>query len=270
MMSADKDKDKWSADEYVKFLDERTQPSRDLLARIPLTSPKFVVDLGCGPGNSTAVVAQRYPNATVSGIDSSPDMIRKALGSNLPGVDFRVAELQTYEPDQSVDLYFSNAVFQWVPAADRLPILKRLLSQLSPAGGVLAFQIPFNMSEPSHVAMRETASEPDAPWTETLRRADTARDEFHSPAELYDALKPLCSRVDIWKTTYFHLMENHEGIVDWVKGTGLRPFLDPLSDSEREAYTKRYLERIREAYTAQQDGRVLLPYPRLFVVASKA
>lgn len=258
----------WSADQYAKFLDERTRPSRDLLARVPTTAPKRIIDLGCGPGNSTAVLAERYPEADLSGIDSSPDMIRKAK-ETLPGVPFSIADLTTYHPDGPVDLLFSNAVFQWLPGDSRVSIIKNLVSSLSP-GGSLAFQVPNNLSEPSHVAIREAAFAPGTPWEETMRRANPGRDEFQTPVELYDALSPLCSSIDIWETKYQHVLENHEAIVEWVKGTGLRPFIDPLSDAEREAYLKEYLARLKKAYPSQHDGKVLLPYPRLFVVATKA
>ncbi|KAH7156694.1 S-adenosyl-L-methionine-dependent methyltransferase [Dactylonectria macrodidyma] len=169
-------KDTWSANQYSKFLNERTQPSRDLLSRVPLVSPKRIVDLGCGPGNSTAVVAERYPDAKVSGIDSSADMIQKAK-ETLPEVSFDVVDLTTYKPDGEVDLYFSNAVFQWLPSGRRIEIISQLVEHLSP-GGVLAFQVPFNVSEPSHAAMSETAFTPDTPWEETMRRAKPGRDEF--------------------------------------------------------------------------------------------
>lgn len=261
-------KDGWSANQYVKFLNERTQPAVDLLSRVPATSPKRVVDLGCGPGNSTAVLAERYPNADLSGIDSSPDMIRKAK-ETLPGVAFDVADLQTYKPDGPIDVLFSNAVLQWIPAGSRIQVIRQLLEHLAP-GGSLAVQVPFNLSEPSHVAMKETAFAPNVPWEEKLKAANPVREEFPDPSELYDGLKHLCADLTIWKTTYYHTMENHEGIVEWVKGTGLRPFLDPLTESERKEYTEQYLARLRAAYPAQKDGKVVLPYPRLFVVATKA
>ncbi|KAL2672876.1 hypothetical protein Neosp_013592 [[Neocosmospora] mangrovei] len=243
-------KDGWSANQYVKFLNERTQPAVDLLSRVPATSPKRVVDLGCGPGNSTAVLAERYPNADLSGIDSSPDMIRKAK-ETLPGVAFDVADLQTYKPDGPID------------------VIRQLLEHLAP-GGSLAVQVPFNLSEPSHVAMKETAFAPNVPWADKLKAANPVREEFPDPSELYDGLKHLCADLTIWKTTYYHTMENHDGIVEWVKGTGLRPFLDPLTESERKEYSEQYLTRLRAAYPTQKDGKVVLPYPRLFLVATKA
>lgn len=258
----------WSAQQYLKFNSERTRPSYDLLARVPSDAPKRIVDLGCGPGNSTAVVAQRYPDAHVSGIDSSPDMIRKAK-ETLPELSFRVAGLESFEPEGPVDLYFSNAVFQWLPGESRIPIMTRLMEHLSP-GGALAIQVPDNMAEPSHVAMHEAAFTPGTAWEETMKQAAPGRDDFCTETDIYDALRPLSSSVDIWRTTYYHTMENHEAIVEWVKGTGLRPFIDPLTPEQRDGYLASYLAKIKESYKAQQDGKVLLAYPRLFVVAVKA
>lgn len=260
----------WNADQYTKFLAERTQPSRDLLSRVPLSSPKRIIDLGCGPGNSTEVVAQRYTDAAISGIDSSPDMIAKARHT-YPDVSFEVADLEALETDGKVDLLFSNAVFQWLPNGRRIDIIASLVrDHVIPGGGVLAFQVPFNMSEPSHAGMQEAATAPGSIWAETLRRANPKRDEFPTPAELYDGLKPLCSDVQIWRTTYYHVMENHEAIVEWVKGTGLRPYVEPLSPEEKDGFLKHYLDIIKRDYPTQNDGRVLLAYPRLFVMAQKA
>lgn len=258
----------WSAKQYAKFLNERTRPSRDLLARVSVSSPKRVIDLGCGPGNSTEVLVERYPSADISGIDSSADMIRKAK-QTLPNHTFSIADLETFTPPGPVDLYFSNAVFQWLPGKARLQTITRLVEDLAP-GGALAFQVPNNLSEPSHVAMREAATIPNAPWAEKLAHLGQGRDAFPTACELHDALSPLCAEVDVWETRYFHVMESHEAIVEWVKGTGLRPFLEPLGEGEREGYLEEYLKRLRESYPTQRDGRVLLPYPRLFVVATKA
>ncbi|KAG9257619.1 trans-aconitate 2-methyltransferase [Emericellopsis atlantica] len=260
--------DTWSANQYSKFLGERTQPSRDLLARVPLAQPRRIIDLGCGPGNSTAVVAARYPTADLAGVDTSQDMLRKAR-ETLPGVPFDLADVTTFQPPGPVDLYFSNAVFQWLPNGTRLEVLQRLVSHLAP-GGVLAFQVPFNMTEPSHRAMADVAHAPGTPWEDTMRRAGIKRDQFPAPIELYDGLQPLCADVQIWCTTYFHVLENHEAIVEWVRGTGLAPYLTVLDDAQREGYLAAYLERVKEAYPAQADGKVMLPYPRLFVVATKS
>ncbi|KAL4781295.1 S-adenosyl-L-methionine-dependent methyltransferase [Aspergillus varians] len=251
----------WSAKQYLKFEAERTRPSRDLLAQVPLESPNHVVDLGCGPGNSTAVLLAQYPNACVTGMDSSPDMIQKARAT-LPDVDFSVDNLGTYAPQRPVDLFFSNAVFQWLPRGQRLQIIKRLIES-QPQGGVFAFQVPDNLTEPSHVAMRETAA--SGPWAHTLNSA--GRDEFQSPQEIYDELKPICRDVNIWHTHYYHSLENHEAVMEWVKGSGLRPFIDPLSPTDKDSFLKAYLGRLENRYPTSIDGRVLLRYPRLFVVA---
>ncbi|KAL4883531.1 S-adenosyl-L-methionine-dependent methyltransferase [Aspergillus karnatakaensis] len=251
----------WSANQYLKFEAERTRPSRDLLVQVPFGSPKRVVDLGCGPGNSTAVLLSQYPDARVTGMDSSPDMIKKARAT-LPDIDFTVDDLTTYTPAEPVDLFFSNAVFQWLPRSERLQVVKRLI-EAQPSGGVFAFQVPDNLTEPSHVAMRETAA--DGPWASSL---DTAgRDTFQTPQEIYDELKPVCADVNVWHTHYYHSLDGHEAVVEWVKGTGLRPFIDPLSPADRDAFLKSYLGRIEKAYPKAIDGRVLLRYPRLFVVA---
>lgn len=257
----------WSADQYLKFAGERTRPSYDLLAQVPLTSPRRVVDLGCGPGNSTAVLAARYPDAHLRGMDSSPDMVRTAQ-TTLPDVPFELGDLSTYTPDEPADLLFSNAVFQWLPVQDRIPIIRRLI-QTQPAGGVFAFQVPDNFTEPSHAAMRDTAAN-GGPWTAVLKDRPQALAKFQSPQELYDQLKPLCSTLNIWHTHYYHILDNHEAVVEWVKGTGLRPFVDPLSAEDRQGFLDAYLARIKEVYPASFDGKVILKYPRLFVVAVKA
>lgn len=253
----------WSATQYLKFENERTQPARDLLARVPLQFPKTVVDLGCGPGNSTAVLESRYPNAQLMGIDSSPNMIRKAR-SALPHREFVVGDLESYSPSHSVDLFYSNAVFQWLKKDERFGIVKRLM-ETQPSGGVFALQVPDNLSEPSHVLMRETAR--NGPWADALE--SVGRGSFQSPQEIYDQLKPVCSRVDIFHTSYYHSLESHAAVIEWVKGTGLRPYLDPLGPQETEEFLQEYLKRLERAYPVSVDGRVLLRYPRLFVVAVK-
>ncbi|EAU36025.1 trans-aconitate 2-methyltransferase [Aspergillus terreus NIH2624] len=251
----------WSASQYLKFADERTLPARELLARVPLEAPKTIVDLGCGPGNSTAVLAARYPGAHIVGLDSSPDMIQKAK-STLPEIDFRVADLRSYTPSSPTDLFFSNAVLQWLRRDERIEVVKRLLRTQSP-GGVFAFQVPDNLMEPSHVLMRDVAAR--GPWAETLTHVH--RDGIQSPQEIYDELIPLCATVSIFHTHYYHSLENHEAIVEWLKGTGLRPYVDPLGPAEKKAFIAEYLKRLEGAYPRSVDGRVLLRFPRLFVVA---
>lgn len=256
----------WDATQYLKFERERTRPALDLLSQVPLTRPKRVLDLGCGPGNSTSVLLRRFPDALIIGVDSSPDMIAKAK-KTLPDLEFRLGDLTSFGNTEDADLLFSNAVYQWLPYEKRLQIFTDLIKSLKP-GGVFAFQVPDNMSEPTHVAMRSVAEE--GPWSETLLRQSPSRKPFQSPQEIYDHLKPLCSDINIWHTYYYHILDNHQAIVEWVKGTGLRPFVGPLSPTEKEGFLAAYLERIQELYPPLHDGKVCLRYPRLFVVAVRA
>jgi trans-aconitate 2-methyltransferase len=253
----------WSAAQYLKFEDERTRPARDLLAQVPLSQVATAVDLGCGPGNSTELMAARYPQAQLSGMDSDANMLESAL-KRLPDVSFFKADLSTWRPQTPVDLLFSNAVFQWLP--NHIPLLQRLMGGLN-AGGVLAIQMPDNLSEPSHRLMAKTAHE--GPWAHRFVGGAGLRAMLPAPQDYINALSPLSDRVDIWHTTYYHQLENAEAIVEWVKGTGLRPWLDALEEKDRLAYLESYLQHIAKAYPPLDDGRVLLKFPRLFMVAVK-
>lgn len=255
----------WNATQYLKFESERTRPCDDLASRIPLQSPRRIVDLGCGPGNSTAVLATRFPQAHLTGLDTSADMIEKAR-KRLPNVQFALADLNSYTPSEPVDLFFSNAVLHWLPSVDRANVITRLIGSQA-SGAVFAFQVPDNLSEPSHAAMRQTAV--NGPWAKTLESLQGGRDPFQSPQEIYDLVKPLCSKIDLWHTTYYHVLDSHEAIVEWLKGTGLKPFIDPLSLEERESFLNAYLKRLKEAYPVSNDGKVILRFPRVFMVAVK-
>jgi trans-aconitate 2-methyltransferase len=251
----------WSAQQYLKFEDERTRPARDLLAQIPLVEARKVVDIGCGPGNSTELLARRWPQASVIGVDTSADMLRQAR-ERLPGHTFIEANIAHWAPPAGTEVAFANAVFQWVP--EHLKHLKRLVGSLS-AGGVLAVQMPDNLDEPSHILMREVAHM--EPWRKQLSKAAELRDSLPKPGSYYDALKPLCSRLEIWHTIYNHVLDDAAAVVEWVKGTGLRPFVDPLELAERKAFIAEYTARIAGTYLPQHDGKVLLRFPRLFIVA---
>lgn len=256
----------WSAAQYLKFEKQRTRPSRDLLAQVPLRNPRHVLDIGCGPGNSTQVLVDTFPQAKVEGMDSSPDMLAKAR-KTLPDVSFYQADLVKFEPGATVDLIFSNAVFQWIRSEDRIAVIRKLIEALPP-GGVFAMQAPNNRDEPSHAAMRAVAE--DGPWADMFRQLRPGLEAFQAPQQLYDALIPLCSEINIWQTAYEHPLDGHEGIIEWVKGTGLRPFLDPLDPENRESFLAKYLERLKEHYPLCSDGKVLLRFPRLFIVAVRA
>jgi len=255
--------DDWSARQYLKFEDDRTRPPRDLLAQVQLVQPRRVVDLGCGPGNSTELLIERYSDAEVIGLDSSPDMLRQAR-KRLPRGTFLQADLATWtpRPNAPVDLLFGNAVFQWVP--DHTAVLRRLVEVL-PSGGVLAVQMPDNTTEPALELMRAVADQ--GPWAATMAATHAARDDLPRPGAYYDLLKPLCAHVDIWHTVYNHVMASPEAIVEWFKGSALRPFLSALAPAARDAYLAAYTERIAKAYPACFDGTVLLRFPRLFIMA---
>ncbi|MET0555049.1 MAG: trans-aconitate 2-methyltransferase [Vicinamibacteria bacterium] len=251
----------WSAAQYLRFEDERTRAARDLLAQIPRADARAVVDLGCGPGNSTELLVRRWPQAAVTGVDSSTDMLRQAR-ERLPAHAFVEADVASWDPPTGTDVLFANAVFQWVPG--HLAQLQRLLRALPP-GGVLAVQMPDNLDEPSHVLMREVASR--EPWRATLADHARTRDVLPPPGGYYDALQPLASRVDVWHTVYNHVLADAAAIVEWVKGTGLRPFVDPLEPAARAAFLAAYTDAIARAYPPQADGKVLLRFPRIFIVA---
>ncbi|RJF75074.1 trans-aconitate 2-methyltransferase [Rhodopseudomonas palustris] len=253
----------WSAEQYLMFEDERTRPARELLAQIPVAAPRKVADIGCGPGNSTQLLTERWPEAAVIGIDTSADMLRQAR-ERLPQHKFIEANVAHWAPPAGTDVLFANAVFQWVP--DHLKQFKRLLSGLEP-GGVLAVQMPDNLDEPSHIMMREVAFQ--EPWRHQLSKAAELRDSLPKPGVYYDALRPLCSRLEIWHTVYNHVLDDAVAVVEWVKGTGLRPFVEPLDLPERKAYLAAYTARIAAAYPPQADGKVLLRFPRIFIVAIK-
>jgi len=252
----------WSPAQYSRFEDERNRPPIDLIARIPLERPARIVDIGCGPGNSTELLLARYPGAEVTGLDSSPDMIAAAR-QRLPATRFVQADVAQWTPEPGVELLFSNATFQWVPR--HRDVLRRLMGGL-PAGGVLAFQVPDNLGEPSHTLMRDVALA--GPWREKFAEP-TEREEIAAPAAYYDLLRPEASAVDIWTTTYNHPLAGPRTILEMILGTGLRPYLGRLEESERAAFLADYEARLTEAYPPLVDGKVLLRFPRLFVVATR-
>jgi trans-aconitate 2-methyltransferase len=253
----------WSPQRYLKFADERARPAMDLLARVGVAEPKLVYDLRCGPGNSTQLLVEAFPEAEVVGLDNSPAMLETARATRLHA-RFEAADISTWKADPAADLLFSNALFQWVP--QHVDVLQHLLRGLK-AGGILAVQLPDNLNEPSHSLMQEVALHPA--WADRLKRAATKRSAVLSPLAYYEALKPLCSRVDIWHSIYTHPLERAQGIVDMFLSTGLRPFLADLTASEQGAFLDAYKQRIAEAYPAAFDGKVLLRFPRLFIVAVK-
>jgi trans-aconitate 2-methyltransferase len=248
----------WDPDRYLAYADERGRPFLDLIARIDADSPRTVVDLGCGPGNLTGLLAQRWPDADVLGLDSSPEMIAKA---QVPGVRFEVGDLRNWmhEQDSRVDVLVSNATLQWVPG--HLELLPRLVERVVP-GGWLAFQVPGNFEEPSHTIRRDIADqEPYAAHT-----AGVAVPDSHDPATYLEVLAEAGCTVDAWETTYLHVLTGEDPVFTWVSGTGARPTLEALPAGLREEFEEEFRARLRAAYP-QRDYGVLLPFRRIFVVA---
>jgi trans-aconitate 2-methyltransferase len=251
----------WDPNQYLKFSDHRVRPALDLIAQIPLEAPRAIYDLGCGPGNITRLLAERWPGAMVTGVDSSPDMLAKAR-REAPGVAFQLADLAHWSPPAPADLLFSNATLHWLD--DHAALLPRLIAQLA-RGGVLAVQIPRNHQSPSHTLIDVAAA--DGPWRTRLAQVRAVYGSVLAPDEYYRILAPIVRRVDIWESDYLHPLEGDNPVVEWIKGTALRPYLDALEEPERGGFLAAYAKRIRAAYPMQPDGRTLLPFRRLFFVA---
>jgi trans-aconitate 2-methyltransferase len=248
----------WDASQYLKFSEERTRPCRDLAARVSIDSPHRIIDLGCGPGNSTQVLAARWPNAELTGLDNSADMIAQARAEH-PDRRWVTADIAEWAAgEDSHSLVFTNAALQWLP--DHARLFPRLMAHVA-TGGALAVQMPGNWDSAAHRLMRNVAAQ--FPATENAREWFT-----HNLGFYYDALSPHATRLDLWATEYIHVMDGPEEIVAWYKGTGMRPFLDALSNAEdRRRFLDIYLNAIRDAYPPHEDGRVLFPFRRIFLVA---
>jgi trans-aconitate 2-methyltransferase len=253
----------WNPELYRRFEDERTRPAQDLLGRVPLVKPRLVIDLGCGPGNSTELLAARFPDADIVGIDNSEAMLASAR-ERLPQCRFEPGDIAHWTPSSPPDLIYANAALQWV--GDHEALLPRLFALLAP-GGVLAIQMPDNREEPTHRAMRDVAGL--APWSALIGDAAALRTQILSLQAYYDLLVPAAKAVDTWRTAYQHPMASPASIVEWVRSTGLKPFIDPLSEAERASFVAEYERRIAKAYPARADGRLLLAFPRLFIVAHR-
>ncbi|MCB5321207.1 trans-aconitate 2-methyltransferase [Yersinia intermedia] len=251
----------WDPELYRQFEAERTRPASDLLARISTAQLQHISDLGCGPGNSTQLLHQRFPLAQLVGIDNSVAMLASAQ-QRLPECAFLEADIRQWQPSEPQDLIYANASLQWL--TDHQQLFPSLLSKLA-THGILAVQMPDNQDEPSHRAMREVAE--NGPWQQTLLEAGAIRAKVLSANQYYDLMAPKAERVDIWRTTYYHPMPSAQAIVDWLRATGLRPFIEPLSEAMRLDFLQDYLAIIDVAYPQQADGRRLLAFPRLFIVA---
>ena len=252
----------WNPAQYLKFGNERLQPAIDLIARIPLDVPGVIYDLGCGTGSGTQMLKERWPAARVTGVDSSASML--GLTMELAGeISWQQADLNTWEPAIPPDLLFSNAALHWLDNHETL--FPRLLSGLVP-GGVLAVQMPHNFSAPSHTSIAEAVR--DGPWREALEPHLRERPVMESAA-YFDLLSPLCAKIDMWETTYFHVLHGEDPVVEWTKGSILTPILGVLTGDDRERFLEEYRCRVSKAYPVRVDGSTVLPFRRLFIMAIK-
>lgn len=253
----------WDPHQYLAFAGHRLRPALDLLTRIPDKGQRRIVDLGCGPGTVTAYLTKRWPDADVLGLDSSEEMLAKA-GSAAPKARFEVADISHWSPPKPVDLIYTNAALHWLP--DHQTLFPTLFSHLKP-GGILAIQIPRNFGRPSHTSVVDAAKE--GPWDATLAPM-LQPPPTHEPSVYYDILDPLAEDLDIWETDYIQALEGDNPVAEWTKGTWLRPFLDALEEPDRSGFEAAYRKRVAAAYPKQANGKTLLPFLRLFIIASKA
>lgn len=258
----------WNPNQYLKFAEERTQPCRDLAARIAVVNVRRVIDLGCGPGNSTAVLRDRWPNAEFTGLDSSSAMIERA-SREFPRQQWIAGDIaQWAAPDQATrqdqfDVVFSNAALQWV--GHHAAVYPRLLSRVAP-GGALAIQIPGNIDALPHRLMRQVAAAPQ--WSASFPPGKVREWHHHEMEFYYDTLAPTAARLELWATEYLHILPDAEAIVEWYRGTGMRPFLEVLeTDAERLQFAADYLASLRAHFQPRAAGGVLFPFRRIFLIA---
>ncbi|MGA3041675.1 MAG: methyltransferase domain-containing protein [Bryobacteraceae bacterium] len=254
----------WNPNQYLKFAEERTQPCRDLAARIAVPNVRGVIDLGCGPGNSTAVLRERWPDAEFTGLDSSAEMIDRAR-REYPGQHWLTGGISEWaaSADGQFDVVFSNAALQWVD--DHATLYPRLLSRVAP-GGALAIQIPGNIDALPHRLMREVAAMPA--WKRWFPPGQPREWHHHEMEFYYDVLAPCAARLDLWATEYLHILPDAEAIVEWYRATGLRPFMEALeTDADRRRFAADYLESLRPHFPPRAAGGVLFPFRRIFLIA---
>ena len=254
----------WNPDTYERFKTYRDRPALDLLLQIPADlDPREIWDLGCGTGEHAAVLAARHPNARAHGLDSSAEMLSRAR-TRQADVDWIQADLADFTPETPPDLIFTNAALQWAP--DHAVLIPRLASSLA-GEGVFACQMPAAHNSAWHVALRELVGE--AAWAGRFRQVRGVQ-PVETPERYYDWLSPICAEVDIWTTTYLHVLEGGDPAVEWMRGTALRPYLDVLTElAEQEAFLADYRQRVRAVLPPRADGTTLFPFPRLFILARR-
>lgn len=252
----------WNPELYLKFNKERLQPSIDLVSRIDYNNPGSIIDIGCGPGNSTQVLYNRWPDANIVGADNSPAMIAKAK-ADFPNQKWLLFEAGEDQLDDKFDIVFSNATIQWIPGHDEL--IEHFFKLLSNSG-ILAVQLPLFFDMPLSKAISEVAGM--AKWKNATKGINDLW-AINSPSFYYDHLAKYFTKVDLWTTDYFHVMESHTAILEMIRTTGLKPYLERIADKDRNEFEMFVLDRIKKDYPSQYDGKVLFPFKRLFFVANK-
>lgn len=253
----------WEPGHYLQFASARLRPALDLLARVPVARARAVTDLGCGAGNMAPHLRERFPEAAMTGVDGSAEMLARARADFSGAAAWVRADIAAWTPEVAQDVIFSNAALHWLD--DHAALFPRLLGFVAP-GGALAVQMPNQFAEPSHALMRQTAAE--GPWAKVL--VPLLRPEpVAPPAAYYGWLAPLCATVDIWETSYVQVMEGEDAVLAWISSTALKPLLEALEGEAREAFRAALASKLRHAYPRRADGATLFPFKRLFVVAHK-
>lgn len=257
----------WDPGQYLKFGDHRLRPGLELLGRIDCPAPRRIYDLGCGTGALTRALATRWPQAAVIGVDRSQEMLDQAQAAPSP-VQWQQADLRCWRPDSPPDILYSNATLHWIEG--HREFFPRLLSQLTP-GGTLAVQMPLSWDLPSHRLMRDVLATGDGtcgPLGDEALRLSVGRKWVEDAAFYYDLLTSVSDRIDIWETEYLQILTGDDPVLEWVKGTGLRPVLDGLDEVQGALFLTEYRQRLRQAYPRRADGSTLYPFRRLFIVAA--
>jgi trans-aconitate 2-methyltransferase len=251
----------WNPESYLKFRNERSQPAYDLIARIALDRPNRILDVGCGPGNSTQALRERWPDSDLAGLDNSAEMIRQAKAT-APTGQWILADAASWEPETRYDLVFSNAVLQWLPDHPRL--FGRLWDWVE-AGGAFAVQLPANQDSPLHQSLLRVAGRDR--WRSAMQGCAELL-TYHAAGFYYDLLAPRATRLDLWQTTYYHVLPSPQGLIDWYSSTGMRPYLERLRDERQQTEFKHeVLADCAPAYPRQQNGTILFSFARLFLIA---
>ena len=253
----------WNPEQYLKYKSERTRPSMDLVSRIKIKTPRNIIDIGCGPGNSTQILLQRWPSAKIVGLDHSEEMIKKAR-QDYPRQKWLTADVSLFESDILYCIVFSNACLHWVPHHD--VVIPRLFEFVRDRGAI-AVQVPSNHKSPLHKALVSVSS--DKKWHRYTKGCERLL-HHHPPQYYYELLTPIASSVDLWETIYYHILPSHEGLIEWSKGTAMKPYLDRLPDEgKRNRFEREVLAGCKDAYKVQKDGSIIYPFKRLFFIAYK-